>query len=359
MKILQVINALRTGGAEKLIADLVPVMNTADVKVDVLLFYEAEGPFMDKLRNSNVNIIHIKSGNLYSPLNIFRAAKYFKDYDIVHAHLFPANYWVSLAKYLSPLSNRKVKLVLTEHSNSNRRFKKPYLRVVDWIIYRRYDRLIAITDSVREVLWKRVRHSSIQVVYSGVDVASLAAATPVTLPQGQINLLMAASFRNAKDHATVIRAVKQLDERYHLYLAGQGNTQNACKELVKELGLENRVHFMGMRKDVPGLMKAADLNILSSYWEGLSCVVLESMASLTPFLGTDVNGIKEMFVDNPYALFKTGDVDTLVEKIRKVTSDKALALEQSKINFEKVQQFDIRVMVSKYLAIYRSILNDK
>jgi glycosyltransferase involved in cell wall biosynthesis len=355
MKVLQVINSLTAGGAEKLIADFVPLMNEKGATTDVLLFNEKEGPFLESLLNRNISVFNIKSKHLYSPYNVFKAVKYFDKYDIVHVHLFPAIYWTSLAKMIRP-ANWKAKYVLTEHSNSNRRFTKRYLRPVDKFIYARFDALIAISDSVKEVLRRRIGHPDIPVIYSGVNVKALSEAVPVSLPENQVNLLMAAAFRKEKDHLTVIRAMQHLDEHYHLYLAGQGVTEKGCKQLAKDLNVAHRIHFMGVRKDIPGLMKSADICILSSHWEGLSCVVLEAMASGTPFIGTDVNGIKEMFTNNDYALFKTGDVEALTQKIKKLTEDKSFAKQQSEVNFKEVQKFNIEVMTNHYLQLYKRLL---
>jgi len=355
MKVLQVINSLTAGGAQKLIADFVPIMNEKGVATDVLLFNEDKGPFLEILFKKNVSVFNIKSKHLYSPFNVFKAAKYFDKYDIIHTHLFPATYWTSLAKMARP-ANRKAKYVLTEHSNSNGRFTKPYLRPVDKFIYARYDALIAISESVKEVLWARIGHPNIPVIHNGVNIKELYQAEPAQFPPGEVNLLMVASFRAAKDQDTVIRAMANLEDHYHLYLAGEGSSREVSMQLAKDLNVEHRVHFLGMRKDVPGLMKSADINILSSHWEGLSCVALEAMASGTPFIGTDVNGIKEMFTNNSFALFKTGDVEALTQKIKKIAEDKSFALQQSEINLREVRKFDIEVMTDSYLELYKRLL---
>jgi glycosyltransferase involved in cell wall biosynthesis len=355
MKVLQVINSLTAGGAQKLIADFVPIMNEKGVATDVLLFNEDKGPFLEILFKKNVSVFNIKSKHLYSPFNVFKAAKYFDKYDIIHTHLFPATYWTSLAKMARPV-NRRAKYVLTEHSNSNGRFTKPYLRPVDKFIYSRFDALIAISESVKEVLWNRTGHPDIPVIYNGVNIKELYEAQPVQLPRTEVNLLMVASFRAAKDQDTVIRAMPHLEDHYHLYLAGVGSGQKTSMQLAKDLHVEHRVHFMGMRKDIPGLMKSADINILSSHWEGLSCVTLEAMASGTPFIGTDVNGIKEMFTNNSFALFKTGDVEALTQKIKRIAEDKPFALQQSELNLREVKKFDIEVMTDNYLELYKRLL---
>ncbi|MFT3947229.1 MAG: glycosyltransferase [Agriterribacter sp.] len=356
MKVLQVINSLGTGGAEKLIADYVPLMNQKGVAVDVLILSDLEGPFLERVKKNNVKVINLNARSFYSPLNIFKMAKYIGEYDVVHSHLFPANYFTALAKIVKPFSNKKVKLVTTEHNNTNRRFERKYLQFIDRFIYNRYAALIAITPSIKQVLWERIGHPDISIVYNAVNIQELYNAQPVPFPENQVNLLMVASFSDRKDHGTIIKAIAQLDNKYHLYLAGKGPMERTWRELCRNLNIENRVHFLGSRKDVPGLMKAADLNILSSNWEGLSCAALEAMASGTPFLGTDINGIKELFVDNDFALFSNGDVEGLVEKINRITKDESFSKLQAETNFTAVQQYDIEIMTEHYLEIYKRVM---
>lgn len=116
MKILQVINSLTTGGAEKLIIDSVPLYQNQGLTVDVLLLNNAETQFKSKLKEtSNGRIEGLSIGSVYNPFLIFKIIPYLKKYDIIHLHLFPTLYWVVLAKWIS-FSN--VKLVYTEHNLS-------------------------------------------------------------------------------------------------------------------------------------------------------------------------------------------------------------------------------------------------
>ena len=109
MKILQVINTLDTGGAEKLLLETIPLFNGKGIQMDVLVFEKKQGVCLNKLQELNCCAIYsLNSKSLYSPANIFKFVKYLKKYDLVHVHLFPALYWVILAKILS---FSKVKLV--------------------------------------------------------------------------------------------------------------------------------------------------------------------------------------------------------------------------------------------------------
>ena len=139
MKILQVINTLDTGGAEKLLLETIPLFNGKDILMDVLIFEKKQGVCLNKLDELNCCTIHsLNSNSLYNPFNVFKIIKHLNKYDLVHVHLFPAQYWVILAKIIS---FSKVKLVFTEHSTFNRRRQIPFFRMLDKFIYKQYDKI--------------------------------------------------------------------------------------------------------------------------------------------------------------------------------------------------------------------------
>ena len=80
MKILHVITSLRTGGAEKLMVDLLPRLRDLGNDVELLLFDGTLTPFYEELENMGITIHHLAiGGNVYNPLNIFRLRKYLKN----------------------------------------------------------------------------------------------------------------------------------------------------------------------------------------------------------------------------------------------------------------------------------------
>ena len=96
--------------------------------------------------------------------------------------------------------------------------------------------------------------------------------------------------------------MQHLPAHFHLFLAGRGALLEHTKQFTESLGLTERVHFLGMRTDVYSLMNKVDLNVLSTNFEGLSGVTLESLASGKPFIGSDVPGVNDI-VPDPRFLF--------------------------------------------------------
>ena len=127
LKVLHIINRLGSGGAEKLIEELIPIMNKKKgIKVDLLLLSDKGNVFDKSLRNSGINIDVIPIKQLKSPLNVLYIRKHILkgQYDIVHAHLFPTIYWVSIASRL--IFKNKPRFIYTEHSTYNRRRDKNF-----------------------------------------------------------------------------------------------------------------------------------------------------------------------------------------------------------------------------------------
>jgi glycosyltransferase involved in cell wall biosynthesis len=146
-----------------------------------------------------------------------------------------------------------------------------------------------------------------RVIANGVDTARFApdAAARERL-RAELGLgdafvwAMIGSFEPAKDHDTLLRSFALvLTQRPHtlLLLAGRDEPlRSAMEALARELGVAERVRFLGVRRDVPALMNAADAVVLSSAWEGMPNVLLEASSCAVPVVATDVGGVREVVV---------------------------------------------------------------
>ena len=155
MKILQVINSFATGGAEKLLLETLPKYADKAISMDVLVLNGIEYPFYSDLKKTNpFQLFSVGKSSVYNPFLVFKLVKYLKKYDVVHVHLFPALYWLALAKWIS---FSDVKIVFTEHSTSNRRMNNWFLKIIDRFIYSKYTKIICITAAVEN---QQNQHSS-------------------------------------------------------------------------------------------------------------------------------------------------------------------------------------------------------
>ncbi len=361
MKIIHVITSLSTGGAEKLMVDLLPRLRDLGNEVELLVFNGTRTSFYNELEQNGIKIHHLSiGGNVYNPLNIFKLIKYIKHYDIIHTHNTACQYFVPLAKIIS---FAKCKLVTTEHNTSNRRRKYNLFRLIDSWMYSRYEKIICISDqaeiNLREFI--KINNSNICTIYNGVNISRFANAEPSEEIKSNfvgLNLaIMVAGFRNQKDQPTLIKAYRHLPENYHLILVGDGERRSEFETLVKELKLKDRVHLLGLRTDVPELLKAVEVVVMSSHYEGLSLSNIEGMASGNPFVASDVDGLREI-TDGYGVLFPHEDDKALADIILKLSTDKEYRQSVIEKCNKRAEQYDISKMAQNYNNVYMNLINE-
>lgn len=356
MSILHVITSLTTGGAEHLLVDLLPRLKDSGNDVDLLLFNGTRTSFYEELEKKGVMIYSLGiGGNVYNPFNIFKLIKYIRNYDIVHTHNTACQLFAPIAKLLS-FGNTK--LVTTEHSANNRRRGKWYLKPVDLWMYNRYKSIICISEQPAENLRNYIGDKeNIIVINNGVDVEKFIQPIKDVSLQNCFVVTQVSSFNDAKDQDTLIKAVKELPDNYKLQLVGDGARRQRIEDLAKELGVDNRVDFLGIRSDIPEILKDSDIVVLSSHWEGLSLSSIEGMASGRPFIASDVDGLREV-VKGAGILFPQGDYKQLAKEIRQLCNNPTHYNRVSQDCQERAKQFDISNMAQKYNELYKQIMSN-
>ena len=367
MKVLHIINNLGSGGAEKLLEDLIPLMNKMEnVEADILLLTDEKNVFYDSLINKGVKVDVVKYRNMYDIRNIFEIKKHIVDgdYDIVHTHTFPTQYWVALSRMFT--ENKKVKFITTEHSTHNRRREKFYFRYIDKLIYSQYDSIISITEKTRDNLidWIDPKHKKVDkhvVIENGVDIAKIKAALPYKknelingITKNTKLICMVGRFTEAKDQPTLIRAVSKLSRDIHLVLVGEGPLMGDNKKLAEELGISDRVHFLGFRQDIPRILKTVDIVVLSSHWEGLSLASIEGLASGKPFIASKVPGLEEI-VEGHGVLFEKGNYNQLCEIITSLLNDSKIYNETAKSCVQQSKKYELKNTVISLWKLYKKI----
>lgn len=355
MRILHVITSLQTGGAERLMVDLLPLLRNGEKnQVELLLFDGSNVPFLDELRTRRVKVHHLTtSSNVYSPLNIFRMVRYIGRYDIIHTHNTACQLFVPMAKLLSFTTKR---LVTTEHNATNRRRSKWWLKPVDRWMYNRYAAIVCVADQTRENLEAYIgKRENMYTILNGVDVDRFIQPVKEIAGKQEFVITMVSAFRAQKDHATLLKAMKRLPENYRLQLVGGGEYQSQIQGLCRDMGLNGRVDFMGVRSDVPEILAASDVVVLSSHWEGLSLSSIEGMASGRPFVASDVDGLREM-VGGAGVLFPHKDDAALAEKIQWLCEHPDEYRQVAQRCQDKARQYDISVTARKYMDVYNLLI---
>ncbi len=358
MNVLHIITSLGTGGAEKLLADSIPLYRQKGINAEVLVLDGTEYPFFLKLKKENIPVYSLSTGSIkkvYNPLNIFMLIPWIDKYDIVHVHLFPSLYWVALAKIIG---RSKAYLVFTEHSTSNRRIRWKVPGRFEAFIYNKYERIISVTgriDTVQRRRFPNIDGSKFHVVNNGINLSAYNKNKNKNIRAGMKIIIQVSSFRKQKDQKTVIRVLQYLPENVLLKLAGDGENKIKCQKLAASLGLSHRVLFLGVRQDIPELLSSADIVVLSSRYEGLSLSCIEGMASGRPFVASDVPGLRDI-VSGAGILFPEKDEHSLADIFRKLLNDDALYRDVTEKCVKRAMEYDIRAMADSYVGIYNEII---
>ena len=235
------------------------------------------------------------------PRGLARLARLLRSWkpDILHSHMVHANLMARMLRLVAPVPV----LVSTIHSIQD----GGRTRILG---YRLTDRLADCTTIVSETAAERyltlgaVSRERLRVIPNGVDTGRFR-----PLPEAGARLrrelglgdafawLAVGRFELAKDYPNMLAAFAAVVARRPdtvLLLVGRGSLQPQTEELVESLGLRERVRFLGVRRDVPELMSAADGYVLSSAWEGMPVVLLEAGAAGIPIVATAVGGNREV-----------------------------------------------------------------
>lgn len=355
MKILQVITSLATGGAEMLVTELSVLLRQRGHDVDVALFKGGPSPMKDKLIDAGCKVFEF-GNSYYNPLYVLKLQRLMRKYDIVHTHNSSPQMYAAMAAVLC-----SVELCSTEHNTSNRKRGWKWYAPVDHWMYNRYRTLICISNQAETNLkaYLKTCRAHIVTIPNGVNIERFRTAQPIadlkTHP-GRFVTVMVAGFRYQKDQETLIRAIARLPEAQHeLWLVGDGERRPILEALIKELGVEDRVRLLGIRRDIPEILHTADAVCMSSHFEGLSLSSIEGMCVGKPFIASDVDGLHEI-TEGAGLLFPHGDDEALAAILDKLAADADYRKAVADSCYSRACQYDIQKTVEGYEGVYADLM---
>jgi glycosyltransferase involved in cell wall biosynthesis len=172
------------------------------------------------------------------------------------------------------------------------------------------------------------------------------------------------NLRPVKNHTLLLDACRILKEQstnYLLLLVGTGPDEENLRRRVQDLSLGEHVRFLGERRDVPTVLAASDLFVLSSLWEGLPRSIMEAMASRLAVVATDAGGVKELVVDGETGyVVPVTDAGALASKISELLKDGDLRHKMGEAGYLRItQHFTEERMVRSMEEIYLEILGHR
>ncbi|RJR38281.1 MAG: glycosyltransferase [Desulfobacteraceae bacterium] len=235
--------------------------------------------------------------------------------------------------------------------------------------YRNADRVVALSNGVREDLITRYRlqPEKVKTIYNPVDLAAIgkaATAGDKTLPEekGCFQILSAGRLVRQKGFDILIRAVAKLSPlNIRLTVLGEGEDRNDLLNLAERLGIKERVFLPGFQKNPYSWMHRSDLFVLSSRWEGFGHVIVEAMASGTPVLSTRCkSGPDEIITDGVDGILcEPESVEEMAGKIRFMISNPDTRARLSRAGLESMGRFEAGRIAREYEALFQSVLEER
>lgn len=173
-----------------------------------------------------------------------------------------------------------------------------------------------------------------------------------------ILLISVGELNSNKNNIIVIEALAKLENPdIHYLLCGVGNEENKLRKKVVEYGLQNNVHFLGYRSDVPQLLKSADVFLLPSYREGLSRSLMEAMSAGLPCVVSKIRGNVDLIEHGKGGfLHDPDDSGGIAEVLNIIVTNQILRDKMGTFNLEKVREFDVKNVEFQIRLIYKEML---
>ncbi len=366
MKVLHVINSLAPGGAERLVADLLPRLVEGGIDASLYVLDGRGDTFSEKLKSRGVRVTfaHQEGANIYAPSRLAELRRFIaaRNPDILHSHLGPSFHWCALAVSLMGKGGDRPRLVTTEHAVHNRRMRIPFFRGFERFCYNRHDRVVCVSAEVAEALhgWLGIPPERFPVILNGVELDNFGSgnvpdARLLAWAKGRKLVAMTARFMPAKDHATALAALKLLPEDFAAVFIGDGPERPAAEGRARALGIADRCLFVGSRNDVQNLLAASDLYMQTSVTEGFGLGCLEAMASGLPVAASAVGGLRTL-VDGAGMLFPERDAKACAAALLKLSENSRAREKVLAAQALRVAMHSMKAVANLYRDLYAELM---
>lgn len=243
---------------------------------------------------------------------------------------------------------------------------KTYAPVVAFSI-NESDVITAVSQNLREETYATFDiKKEIEVVYNFIDVSRfnrkpLSAFKQVLAPNGERVLLHASNFRQVKRVQDVVKIFYEVQKELpaRLLFVGDGPERQTAEEQGRDLGIFEKMVFVGKQEQIEDIFAIADLFLLPSQYESFGLAALEAMASRVPVISSNAGGLGEVNINGVTGYTaNVGDVKTMSDDALKILRDDATLESFRERAFEHAQQYSMDKIIPQYEAIYRRFCSD-
>lgn len=359
-----VLHVMQVAGAEVLVKEIIQRLGRHIVPTVYCL--DAVGPLGEHLRDEGVDVVCLnrRAGRDWGVARRLARDLRQRRIEVLHAHQYTPFFYAALA---APLSGCRPRLMLTEHGRHYPDVVSPLRRAVNRLVLdRQADAVNAVCGFSARSLCQVDGFAGrrIEVIENGIVVERYAPAADraalrqrLGLARDRRYIACVGRLHPVKDQPTLLRGFAPVAAAHadvDLLLVGDGPERPKLVELASRLGIRERVHFLGVRSDVPELLQAVDLFALTSVSEAASLTLLEAMASALPVVVTAVGGNPEMVRHGQEGLLvPRGDATATAAALEQFLSDPARAAAMGAAGRARVwERYRLDYTVSRYARLY-------
>jgi glycosyltransferase involved in cell wall biosynthesis len=367
-RVLHVLANLGAGGAERMAVHIVSGLNRQRFEGAVVALSPRFGSDLEQsLNESGVQVWHLGKGQGFDWRTYYRLHRVFREYKphVLHTHVHVLRYALPLMFHLKPA------LMLHTVHNLAEQEVEPRARWLQRFAFQHGVIPVAVAHQVAVSIEHLYGIRSCRVIWNCVPTRVYAdPQTPSPdwraqhgFSEDAVLFVCVARFAAQKNHELLIKAFAHgpaSDPKAHLVLAGEGRLRAQLQEQVNQMGLTSRIHFLGLRTDIPDVLGAGDVFVLSSDYEGNPLSVLEAMAAGLPIISTAVGGVPELFESGKEGLIvEPRDADGLtaamITLLQHPEARRAMGAAAASRAREK---FDVATMVRAYEKLYDNLRDD-
>lgn len=365
LKILHVVISMVVGGAERLVYDMVKYPAFAANR-PVVCCMDSVGELGEKLIEEGYTV-HCKGrrpGLDFDMVTWLRGKIREEQADVVHAHQYSPLFYAVPAALLAG----RAKVVYTEHGRFYPERKSWKRTLFNPLLALGVNHLVSISQATAQAManYDNFPLRRIQVVHNGIDCSRMNAPIDKLAKRRALGLSetckivgTAARLNSIKNIPMMLRVLKLVLQQVPdtcLVIAGQGEEKERLKALALELGVTDQVKFIGLRFDLPEVYQLFDVFLLTSFSEGISVTLLESMASGVPSVVTDVGGNREVVVEGETGFLVPVDDDLMMsDRMHTLLLNKAQSSEMGLVAMERAnRKFSVSMMMLEYEHLYEA-----
>ena len=367
--LFQIITSLVLAGAERLVVHLLEYIDRERFAPVCICLANPVGSHLEaRVQQLGIPLYFLGIGDKMRLKVLSRLDALFRQYRpaVVHTHLGALNYaYPLMIRYRTPAR------VYTVHNLAEKDIGRRTGPIVRALAFRyRIGGVVpvAIAEEVRVSIQKVYGYTNPPLIPNGIPTDEYAPNPDTRAQWRQAHgiephatvVTHIGRFAVQKNHALLVEAFAQVhsDAPLYLLLVGAGELEDAVRQQVAGLGLQERVRFLGVRADVADILRASDVFVLSSRWEGNPLSVMEAMAAGLPVVSTAVGGVPELVQEGATGrLVPSEDAGALAQAMQALVDDPARRQAMgAAARQHAIAHFDIRHTVRMYEELYERLL---